>query len=85
MNSDISLNGAEHCQNGSTVMPGQGRQKRPGCIAKSVDVHRQNGSTGLVSFYECDTEVSLEGPPACSGSQPSGYVVLASQPIGGGK
>jgi hypothetical protein len=85
MNSAIALHGAEHCQIGSTVMPRQGRQKRPGCIAKSVDVHRQNGSTGLVSFYECDTEVSLEGPPACSGSQLSGGMVLVSQQTGGGK
>jgi hypothetical protein len=34
-------------------------QKRPTNIAKSVQQDHQNGSTGLVSFYECDRRVSL--------------------------
>lgn len=36
-------------------------QKRRSRIAKPVRRDRQNGSTGLVSFHECDKEVSLRG------------------------
>lgn len=50
----------EHRQTGSSFPVRQPRQNGPFCIAKTVQLHRQNRSTGLVSFYECHTEVSLE-------------------------
>jgi hypothetical protein len=44
------------------------RHKRPSSTAKSVEALRCNGSTGRVSFYECDTGVSYQGSPTGGGS-----------------
>jgi hypothetical protein len=78
----ITIRMSEHRQTGSTVLHGQGRQNRPGCIAETVEAPVHNRSTGLVSFHECHKQVSLDGPSACSGSQLSERVV---RPIGGGE
>jgi hypothetical protein len=56
MTSAITLHGTRHSQIGSTSVPGQHHQKCSGDIAKTVELHRQNGSTGPVSFYECNTK-----------------------------
>jgi hypothetical protein len=76
--------GAEHCQNGPSLRAVEGSQKRPPCIAKSVKAQRANGSTGLVSFFESHTEVSLGDPTACPRPRPSGVAALASGENGGG-
>lgn len=73
----------KHCQTGPTLLAWQPRQNGSCHIAKAVELHSQNGSTGLVSFYECDTEVSLEGPGLCSVSPALWIVHAARQPIGG--
>jgi hypothetical protein len=50
------------------------RYERPSSTAKSVELLRWIGSTGPVSFYECDTGVSYQGFPTRGGSAAhSGY------------
>lgn len=83
MTSFSVFRGGQHHQNGSSVPVGQVRQNGPSHIVKSVELHRQNGSTVLVSFYESHTKVSLEALGLCSGyPQPSDVGVGAGQ-IGG--
>jgi hypothetical protein len=75
--------GAEHCQIGPSLGAVQGSHKRAPCIAKSVKAQRANGSTGLVSFFESHTEVSLEAPTACRRPRPAGVAAWAGGEIRG--
>lgn len=71
MTSVRTSDSAQHRQNrptGSAKSVQLHCQKHRCGTAKSVGLHRCTGSTGRVSFYECNTGVSYQGSPTGGGS-----------------